>query len=735
MSTAPLADLVSWHPRLHPLTNALLVGLLAWWAYDVFSRIRVRMSKKRAVFLALPKIVLLLLFIVALSDPSCTRSIPLDRDRVVVALVDRSSSMDVADRDGTSRFARARALLASFGDALGASARLTTFLFDTELHPGTAAAPDAEGVRGTDLGACIRTLNRDVNLGAADAVVLLTDGGDESPQHLPAPDGAPLHIVGFGGEPDTWQDVEVADVRCPSSVEAGAAFNLAVEVLRRRTTVPHGGAVDLRLERKKDGAWQTLARKDLPLPHLRATTHFYVTLDEVGLQEIRVLAETGIDEISKLNNVRVFPVEVRKGAVHVLFFTRTLSSRLKTIRSELGADPGIAFTALFRSVGERFTVQGARLPGEDASLTGFPDEAEALSGFDCLILGSFPAGEWRDSQMRALVEYVEKGGAVVFLGGPDSFGSGHYDATPLAALFPWDAAAGERGLVRGRYPVSVPPTVRSHPVVAGVADRLSGAGHAVVESFNPIGAPKLGATVLLQVSVGKRTRPLVGLQRYGKGHALAIASNTLWKWARGEPGLRDSHGLFWRQAVRNLAGAAEGGELLRVRWDKTHYRPGEAANGDIRVTGREGALRLGATVGHAGLTRPVPVDPAQGREHAYRVRLRFAERGIHTFALTAFAEENVLETYRKTFPVGPRLNEGARLELDEGFLAALAKDGGGVYAHETEADTVREQLTRRGQTRTIRSQTSLVHGVPYLALLFVGVLVWEWVVRRMMNLL
>ena len=82
--------------------------------------------------------------------------------------------------------------------------------------------------------------------------------------------------------------------------------------------------------------------------------------------------------MSVLNNERRVVVDVQKKAVHALFFTRELGMDFKMLRSEIGRDPGIAFTALFRTLSERFTVQGDRLTGDEPLEAGFPTDLKTL---------------------------------------------------------------------------------------------------------------------------------------------------------------------------------------------------------------------------------------------------------------------------------------------------------------------------------------------------------------------
>jgi uncharacterized membrane protein len=362
------------------------------------------------------------------------------------------------------------------------------------------------------------------------------------------------------------------------------------------------------------------------------------------------------------------------------------------LRSELGRDPGIAFTALFRTAGERFTLQGDRRAGDDALAAGLPPTKQGLEAYDAIIIGSFPAEDCTPRQMQALIQFVEDGGTLIFLGGDQSFGRGGYAQTSLAALFPWSLSDREPEPAHETVSVRVPPMGAGHPILATVEDLLARSS-ATLEAVNLVSELKPGATALLEARLGARELAIVAFQPFGKGKVLGIASNTLWKWATQPEPLRSAYGLFWRQAIRNLTGKIEGGQNLTVRFDKDFYRPGEQAALEIRAPGaRPDALRFAASLALRDQAAPVTVEPLPGQDRTWQAKLRFRERGEHVFRLVAYQNDRVLETYEKDLAIAPLLSEGSRLELDEPFLQQLAQRGGGAYFRETDADQLLQRM-------------------------------------------
>ena len=90
----------------------------------------------------------------------------------------------------------------------------------------------------------------------------------------------------------------------------------------------------------------------------------------------------------------------------------------------------------------------SRMPLDRDEMTVF------LSNYDCLIIGDIPAERLTRDQHEAIrVNTHDQGCGLVFVGGPDSYGAGGYQKTPIEAALPVDSeikalkAAGRGGLV------------------------------------------------------------------------------------------------------------------------------------------------------------------------------------------------------------------------------------------------------------------------------------------------
>ncbi len=731
-----LLALLQWQPRFRGVWCGLICLAAAAWLCFIYDRLQRRVNSARARWLLMPKLLTLLLLLFALFDPvSAVQRVESARGKLL-ALVDASASMDVADDYRQPRVARARKIVQEWKRALPAGLKLDELEFDTTIHkPGEGPSV---ATRGTELGGCLLALAERGDIAPYLGVVLLTDGGDEPVESATLPK-VPLCIVGIGTDSATWNDLALTEVQAPATAEKDTAFEISADIQAR---TGHGGGFAQSASRARvllehaaaSNQWERVTEQAVDLSNLRVRARLSAKCAETGLQRYRVTVEPVNGELSGLNNSRVVTVNVQKKALHVLYFTRELGQEFKVLRNELARDPGIAFKALFRTTGNHFTLQGDRLPGDEALESGFPATKQGLEHYDVIIIGSFPAEDCTPQQMQALAQFTEDGGTVIFLGGDSSFGRGGYAQTSLAVLFPWRLAEREPDLAQGSFPVSVPPVASGHPILATVEDALAH-GTAILDCVNLVEELKPGATALLNARVGVRDVAVVAVQPFGKGKVMGIASNTLWKWANQPEPLRSAYGLFWRQAIRNLTGKTEGGQNLAVRWDKDFYRPGEQAAGEIRVTGASaGALRFNASLSAIGQAAPVRVEPVPGQTQTYRVKLQFRERGDYDFRLVAYQTDRVLESYEKNFPVAPLVAEGSRLELDELFLKQLAERGGGAYFKEAEAAQFLQRVTGNNLRKVTVEKSSLAEAGPWFTLAFLGVLVGEWILRRRMNL-
>jgi uncharacterized membrane protein len=724
---------LEWNPAFGPIVMALIILGAGAFLFLLQQRLVARHGLRDGWLLLLPKILVAVLILLALLDPDLRLSGLNATPAKVLILRDISSSMDLRDDGSSSRSERVDRIIQQLEASAPPSIHFEVLPFDASLHEA-GYTPKTNAVRGTDLGATLLALGSRPDLADADGAILLTDGGDETVD-LPDLPSVPLAIVGVGTPPDSWDDIGITSVTAPSSVEEKSQFDLEAGLVARGGTHDNLSALKVSLEEGHDKTWTEVQSQTIDLSSMHAAVIFHVQVSGAGLQRYRVRLPELPGELTYANNARTVSVQVQQRALHVLYFTQEIGVDYKYLRTELGADRGVLFTAMYRVLEDQFTVQGDRTGFQDLA-QGFPTRDDVLKRYDCVILGSFAASEFSAAQQQALVRYVNNGGALVLLGGDSSFGLGGYADSKLAPLMPWILRADEPPLSTGSFPVILTDSAAAVGFTSGWGEDISASSGAALDSLNQPGALRPGAVALLKASTKDESVPVVAWQRYGKGQVLGIATNTMWKWAAAGDPTRALYGRFWRQSVRGLTKKLEGGSLLGVSWNDEHYRPGEQASVEVQVRSGEdaGSIRLVGSLSGPGGDKDVALVPVVGEANVYTSKIPLPQRGDYTFHLAAYSGANLAESYERALAVQPLLDEGASPELKEAYLRAIAARARGIYTGEKELAPVeaflRDQVVAQQSTITV----PLASFKNALALAILALLIAEWFYRRRLNL-
>jgi uncharacterized membrane protein len=727
-------NVIEWNPAFDPISSTLIILGSGIYFYFLFQRLLPRHGFRVSWLLLSPKIFLVALLVLALLDPDLKLAGGNATPAKVLILQDISYSMDLRD-DGTStRSDRASRLIQELEADAPGTIKFQILPFDTSLHEA-GYAPKNGSDRGTNLGATFMALNSQPNLADADGVILLTDGGDETVELSDLP-SVPLGIIGVGASPDSWNDIGIGAVTVPASVEENSQFDLEADLYVRPGTHENLNAIKVSLDEGHDGKWTEAQSQTVDFSALHAAANFHVQVKGTGMLRYRIRLPQLPGELTYANNTRDVNVQVQQRALHVLYFTQELGVDYKYLRTELGADPGVVFTAMYRVLEDQFTVQGDRTGFQDLA-QGFPSQDDILKRYDCVILGSFAASQFNAAQMQCLVRYVENGGALILLGGDSSFGRGGYADTPLAPLIPWTIHKDEPELSNGSFPVTVSPSASAVDFTDGLREDIGTAGGVSLDSLNRPGDLRPGAIGLLNATFPDHTEPFVAWQRYGKGQVLGIATNTMWKWAAAGHETRTVYGRFLRQAVRGLTRKLEGGSLLGIHWNQDHYRPGEQAVVEVqlRETADAGNIRLVASLKTPDGTKDVILTPAIGQAGIYTAKIPLAQRGDYTFLLSAYSGTTLAESYERALPVEPLVEEGANPELKEAYLREIATQAKGVYTDEKNLEPIKIFLREQVASQQTSVPVSLVNFRNIFPILIIVILFIEWVLRRRYNLI
>lgn len=200
----------------------------------------------------------------------------------------------------------------------------------------------------------------------------------------------------------------------------------------------------------------------------------------------------------------------------------------------------------------------------DVAISEFPRTVEGLKEYDAVILSDcecevlalypfwLPGAEVpRTNRLKAIREYTRQGGGLLMIGGWTSFsgrfGHGGYYDTPVEEALPVNCLKGLDDRVETPEGVHVRILAADHPVVQGIP----WGDCPVFEGFNKI-RPKKEARVLATIGEGEDENPLIVVWEFGKGRAMAFATDCSPHWAAFFQPWK-YYGQFWRQAITWLA--------------------------------------------------------------------------------------------------------------------------------------------------------------------------------------
>jgi len=737
-----------WQPTLPVAAivglTLILAGTLCWAWRGLVARFGIR----RAWPILAARGLLFFLLVLALLDPVFQTHTTHQEERQVLLLNDVSGSMQICDGKEPRRV-RAQHLVEQIQHLLPEGMRLHEKRFDAAMHPANyMLATNSVEPLGTDVAAALSDAAEHDETPDTAAIVLITDGGDEAiqPARFPV---APLIILGVGSPGGDWPVLGIGHVESPEVVEKGSKFTLSAELYATGPVTFRGklNSIGVSLNLLQGEKWLPVDHRVVDLRAGRSRVDFTTTSGDAGIAQYRVVVDPVQGALTTLTNRKTIHVDVRNKTLDILYFSRRLGADLKMLRQVMGTDPGITFTALYRSSGSHYTVQtpstGPAIISEAELTRGFPVDLNRLRRFDCLILGSFPAHEWSAEEMKTLLQFAEDGGGIILLGGDDSFDGGGYGVTPLQPLLPWKCSGSTSSLLREDCIISIPSAAEQSPAVAGLQEILASVGEKgknkpgglIVTSINDPGAPLPGAEVLMEASTSRsgHKTPLVLEHRYGKGHILTVASNTTWLWGR-EPGPTALfYQQFWRQAVRAVCGHVEGGRLLQVSWNKTVFHSGDRVVATIRIPGMTDA-RLRALVAGPGGSRFIAVESGQD-SGVWRAEWLVDSRGVWTAQFTVERNGETLDVFRKNLPVAPLPDEGSHLFRQDAELDRLASRAHGTYFREEQLDCLPGVLETYLRPVSHPESRALTSAGPWFALLLLLIILTELLLRRRLNLI
>lgn len=541
-----LTPILSW-PMLLGIVAALVV-VIGWsFFYGL------RSKPKIALLWSLRVGALLTLLLVMLQPQQRQDEVSALRTQLAV-MIDTSESM--TDRPDDKQATRAELVREFLKSAAFQQARndfdVRTFVFDTDTKEQAqeAQALKFTGSRSDVLGAVMKVQEHLRGQPVA-GVLMLSDGldtllGDKATANVPA--GVPVYTFElekpFKPKPRERR-VTIANMDYPQRVVVGWDTEI-------RATLGGSGmsGMTVPVELWRDGRKQREMTVAFNEEEQTRDTAFAISHDKPGL----VQYEVRVNNPAADRQAKSFPflIEVLEPGNRLLYIQNTLGFDFKFLRRAITSDRNLQLNAYVR-MGDRMVQFGER--GMAASQQALEMTQQMLGRYAVLILGDVPPESFTVGQLGTIRDFVDRGGALVLLGGPNGLTSPTLARLPLKDLLPVRIGNGaeyrdERDSGAGGFPVEITDAGLRHPVFGPLFAKVK--DFPTLLTVNVAEGPTQLAEVLLQAQVDGKLRPMVAATRFGQGRCVAVLTDTIWRWrlaSRGWTGDKSPYDTFWTQLM------------------------------------------------------------------------------------------------------------------------------------------------------------------------------------------
>jgi hypothetical protein len=431
---------------------------------------------------------------------------------VVALIVDHSQSMDVRGRR-----AQADAAVEQIRKILAADKSLEVRRAEITTRPGEDT--------GTQLFGALQSTLASAPPDRVAGAIAITDGEvHDAPTNGKRALNAPLQVLIAGQHDERDRKLAISAASRFAIVGQYADITLRVDDFG----APSGGVAEVVL--RIDG----VNAETRVVPTGRSTI-VHVPIAHAGENVIEVEAQRGPAELTLQNNRAVIPVTGVRDRLRVLLVSGEPHAGERVWRSLLKADPSVDlvhFTIL------RPPDKQDATPINELSLIAFPTRelfVEKLDSFDLVIFDRCNTGGGLSliplAYFENIARYVEDGGALLIASGPEFADQLSIYRTPLAAVLP---AQPTGDVIAQAFKPLVTDAGLAHPVTRDLPGaNANGKPPNWGRWFRLVGTSKVsGETVM----AGPDNRPLLVLDRVGKGRVAEFLSDQEWLWARGFEG-------------------------------------------------------------------------------------------------------------------------------------------------------------------------------------------------------
>jgi uncharacterized membrane protein len=741
--TLAFANRPSW------LWIALIGIILALLVYFLYIRPGYRINSGSKWGLIALRTSLLALLTVMLMRPVVVVPSVIPKSTGVAVLTDDSRSMRLTDENGRTRLEAAQELLksgGSFARGLDEKFKVSLYGFSTTAarikDPGELKAEGAA----TDLVGAFRETIKDSTAQTTSAVILLSDGGSNTPKDLNAElrelraKNIPVFAVGVGN-PERFKDVEAVRATTPRRVLTGSSVN--AEVLVRTSGYPAGKVVVAVNEDGRALKTQSFDFKGATGKGEAQTFNVEFTPSSVGAHRYTFEVKPLEGETTLENNAQDTLIEVTNDHPKVLYIEGEPRWEYGKMRFSLTKnEKNLTLVSVLRSADGKFYRQGVESGGELVS--GFPVTEEELFGYQGVVIGSIEANFFSYDQLRFIEQFASKrGGGVLALGGARSFDAGKYATTPIGELLPLvlnDQIEEPEMQVVSNYKAQMTSRGRTHAITRLNEDRNLSAK--AWEELPPISlpealtTPKPGATVILEargVNDKNRVLPLLAEQRYGRGRTMALTTNDTWRWRMEMPSENNYHETFWRQMLRYLVSTTP--NQVELASERDVYAQGDVVMLRNEINDKkfdaikDAQVSVKITKPSGGVVESAMRINYDQKGADYRTEFTPDEIGLYKIESTSKRGAESLGSAASSFLVSDRTREFLDAAQNVELLKRVAAETGGKYYPLNRAGDLIDEISMLEGKNSEKLSKDL-WDMPINFLLLVGLASAEWFLRK-----
>ncbi|MCP4604123.1 MAG: hypothetical protein GY847_26975 [Proteobacteria bacterium] len=499
--------------------------------------------------------------------------------------------------------------------------------------------------------------------------------------------------------------------------------------------------------------WQdgsVVQRRTVQLVGGKGQFSFTVFPSTLGHHVLTVTVPTPPDDEVPENNKSHVAFKVIRDKFRILHLAGRPSWDQRFLRETLKSWPRVDLVSFYIL---RTAYQSTAFGSSGMALIPFPTEdifEGHLDKFDIVILHSFePVSVGVDRYLERIAEFVNKGGALVLIGGSVGLASGKMPSKAFKKILPvklLGPGTPERRLFDTTpFRVKLTEVGANHPLM-----RLKPSTEKNMETWRSLtrldiigrvaaltdGALRLAEHPFVRADDGPA--PVVAAREVGEGRTLAIATDSLWRWRFTGPmsgGPSDAYATFWRQAISWLTRAPEL-DRLRVKVNPSPVFVNRPTQIDIELLDETYRPMPGMAIScvinwilQDGAKASDAFQAQLDDQGCYRREWLPNVEGPHN--LTVTSAEGLSST--KRFLVETQNKELNHLEPKKSLIEAIARETGGYF--ESGTLTPKSWKTGGGASHHILYHREIpLWDHPLAILLLIALLTSEWLLRRRIGL-